>query len=197
VPADAAVSVVLESRLWLAEALACFESEEGRELWLEVRHVLPSAPAAVGRGADEEARQGVQAGGVRAWAEVSRRLVEALRCQPMGIWVEGDREFDKVMQALAVKLGEISGPEEASRVAETAIRTAERHNQQAAESIQRRLAETDQLLQRVLAILGALLQHSPSPATASRIGTLIDSIHRIRGLGCGVSLPEVERSPLR
>jgi hypothetical protein len=193
-PTDAAVSVILESRQWLAEVLACFESEEGRELWLEVRHVLPSAPAAVARGAGEGAPQGVQAGSVRDWAEVSHRLAKALRGQTMGIWVKGDREFDKAMRSLAAKLWEISGPAEALQVAETAIMTAEQHNQQAAESVRRQLAETDQLLQRVLAILGALVQQSPTPDIASRIGTLIDSIHRIRGLGCGVSPPEAERA---
>lgn len=70
VPAGAAVRVDLESRLWLAEVLACSECSDGRELWLQVRHVLPSHLAATVRGADEEAL-GVRAAGVQAWAEVS------------------------------------------------------------------------------------------------------------------------------
>lgn len=110
---------------------------------------------------------------------------------------EGDRKFDEVMRDLEVKLWEIGGPEEALGVVETAIRTSAQHSRQAAESVQRQRDEMDQLLQRMLAILGELAQQCPAPATVFRISTLVDSIHSIQALGCRLSLPEADRLVLR
>ena len=147
VPAGAAVSVALESRLWLAEVLACLECKEGRELWLQVRHLLPSRPAATVRGADEEEASDMRAAEALVWAEVLYRLVEALRCQAMRGEAEGDRKFDEMLRALKVKLWEIRGPEEALPVVKTAIRTLEQYSRRAAESVQRQRAESNQLAQ--------------------------------------------------
>jgi len=193
VRAAAAVSVVLESRLWLAEVLACLESKEGWELWLEVRHVLPSPPAAAVIRADDETARDMQPSEGRAWVEVLCRLVKALRCQAAQSRAEVDREFDEVMRALQSKLCEIGGPEEALEVAETAIMAAEQHNRQGAASVQRQLAEMDELLERVLASLGELAQQPSATAAVSWINTLVGSIHRIQALSRRLCPPEADR----
>ena len=197
VPAGAAVRVDLESRLWLAEVLVCLECKEGHEVWLQVRHVLASPPVATVRWADEEEALGMRAAGVRAWTDVLCRLVRALRCQALRGEAEDDRKFDEVMRTLEVKLREAGGPEEALGVVETAIKRSEQHNRQATECVERQHAEMDQLLQRMLAILGELAQQGPPPPTVSRISILVDTIHRIQALARRLSPPEADRVVLR
>lgn len=179
--AGAAVSMEWGECLFLAEVLACLKQGQGYELWLEVRHALPAAPASL-KGRAEEAQPRERPAEVAALVEVARRSLAALTWSAIPAESACVQEFQESMRVVEGRLAGVASPGEVLGLVEAGVKLSAEHTRRTAEFFRRQLVDVRELLCCMLTIVGEFTELSASqtaPEVALRLAGLYEGLQRL------------------